>query len=469
MTERPQESSTEYGIHKGLFGETDRRSGEYHFKSGYTQQVYSNARYAPADESTAPPRYYKPVDGHASSETVKRTAAKRKKTGFGFLMILLLCVCCALVGGIVGAMLMSSYFENRITALENNVFESEEMAGEMLADKENAVLSESVSAESGEEELPKELSASEIYDLACEEVVSINTEYYYVDRSGYTIPSVVSGSGFVVSSDGYIITNYHVVEKAADGGFEVAVSMMNGSTYSGRVVGFDKFSDIALLKIDAPELIPVTIGDSEEVKVGDEIYAVGNPFGILDFTLTTGRVSALDRLIATENNEDNAIRMFQIDAAVYEGNSGGPIYNSYGEVIGIVAAKYAPQVESEGIGFAIPINSAMKIISGIVDTGYVASRAELGITFDNRYNTMYSKYYGLPAGAYVYEISRGSCAETAGILPGDIITKIGPMDIDDCEDIRRALKAFRAGDQASVVLFRNGEILIAWVVFDKEI
>ena len=334
------------GLSKGLFGETDRSSGEYHFRSGYTQRVYSNAHYVPVDESAAPPKYYKPIENNSTTE-----AAKRKRTGLGFFAVLALCLSCALLGGIIGAGFVSSRLESRISSLEQNTLPIEENIEEITAEENGDVI---IASASGSEILrdisqADVYSASDIYSIACEEAVCINVETVYRDRSGYEIPSVTSGSGFVITEDGYILTNYHVVQKAAENGFPVSVAFYNGVEYSGDVISCDKSNDIALVKISATDLKAVTMGDSSSAKVGDEVFAIGNPFQILEFTMTSGHISALNRLIATDES-NNAIEMFQIDAAVYEGNSGGPLYNNQGEVIAIVSAKYSEGTNYEGIG-----------------------------------------------------------------------------------------------------------------------
>jgi len=182
--------------------------------------------------------------------------------------------------------------------------------------------------------------------------------------------------------------------------------------------------------------------------------------------MTTGHVSALNRLITTEEKA-SSINMFQIDAAVNSGNSGGPLYNSRGEVVGIVTAKYS-ETGVEGLGFAIPINDAVPIVRDLITKGYVTGKASLGLRLDNRYNSMYSQYYGMPLGAFVSRVEKGSCAETAGIQAGDIITQLGGEEITSYLELQKAVKKFAAGDAVDVVLYRAGDSLTLPLIFDEE-
>ncbi|MEI3101774.1 MAG: S1C family serine protease [Oscillospiraceae bacterium] len=192
---------------------------------------------------------------------------------------------------------------------------------------------------------------------------------------------------------------------------------------------------------------------------------MGNPLGELEFSMSTGHVSALDRAIKTDESADS-INMFQIDAAVNSGNSGGPVYNTRGEVIGVVTAKYSDD-GVEGIGFAIPINDVAPIAQDLITTGYVTGKAYMGVKLDERYNAMYSQYYNLPLGAYVYSVDPGSSAEKAGLRSGDIITRLGDMDVSCYDDLSRAVKDFSAGDTTEVQVYRAGEELSVSITFDE--
>lgn len=435
----------------GYSGDTDRVNGEYHYKNGYTQKIYSDAHYVPENENTVPPRYYTPPEKPAKAPKEKKPHGKWTKA-------LCMCLVCALLGGLCGAGIMAGSINGRIAAMEEKL---EEQTNESLSIGQTATTPAPVSTTT----TAKPVAA--IYDQACSEVVGITTEVTYTNFFGQTSSSAVSGSGFIVSEDGYILTNYHVIEYAYKGNYAVTVMLHDGTRYEASIVGVEDCNDIAVLKIDASGLDPVAFGDSDKLSVGDDVYAVGNPLGELEFSMTTGHVSALDRLITTDESTE-AINMFQIDAAVNSGNSGGPVYNANGEVVGIVTAKYS-DTGVEGLGFAIPINDAVKIAEDLINKGYVTGKAYMGVSIDERYNSMYSQYYNMPIGAFVKSVEPGSCADNAGIQSGDIITKLGDVEITGYSDLKQAIKQYSAGDTAEVELYRAGESRTITVIFDEAV
>lgn len=436
----------------GYSGDTDRVNGEYHYKNGYTQKIYSDAHYVPENENTVPPRYYTPPEKPAK-------APKEKKPHGKWVKALCLCLVCALLGGLCGAGIMAGSMNSRIAAVEQRL---EEQAKETLS-----IGSQTSSTPAPVSTTTAAKPIAAIYDQACNEVVGITTEVTYTNFFGQTSSSAVSGSGFIVSPDGYILTNYHVIEYAYKGNYAITVMLHDGTRYEASIVGVEDCNDIAVLKIDASGLDPVTFGDSDKLSVGDDVYAVGNPLGELEFSMTTGHVSALDRLITTEDGSE-AINMFQIDAAVNSGNSGGPVYNANGEVVGIVTAKYS-DTGVEGLGFAIPINDAAKIANDLITKGYVTGKAYMGVSIDERYNSMYSQYYNMPIGAFVKSVESGSCAESAGIQAGDIITRLGDAEITGYSDLKQAIKQYSAGDSAELELYRAGESRTLTVTFDEAV
>ena len=436
----------------GYSGDTDRVNGEYHYKNGYTQKIYSDAHYVPENENTVPPRYYTPPE-----KPVK--APKEKKPHGKWVKALCLCLVCALLGGLCGAGIMAGSMNSRIAAVEQRL---EEQAKETLS-----IGSQTSSTPAPVSTTTAAKPIAAIYDQACNEVVGITTEVTYTNFFGQTSSSAVSGSGFIVSPDGYILTNYHVIEYAYKGNYAITVMLHDGTRYEASIVGVEDCNDIAVLKIDASGLDPVTFGDSDKLSVGDDVYAVGNPLGELEFSMTTGHVSALDRLITTDESSE-AINMFQIDAAVNSGNSGGPVYNANGEVVGIVTAKYS-DTGVEGLGFAIPINDAAKIANDLITKGYVTGKAYMGVSIDERYNSMYSQYYNMPIGAFVKSVESGSCAESAGIQAGDIITRLGDVEITGYSDLKQAIKQYSAGDSAELELYRAGESRTITVIFDEAV
>lgn len=436
-------------------GDTDRVTGEYRYKNGYTQKIYSDAHYVPEAETTAPPRYYTPPERPVKEpKPPKPPKPPRKKTG-SFIKTLCMCLVCALLGVVAGSALTGNSLNKRLDVIEQSLIDETEKP---IASAQSSPAS-SVADGSGI------VNAAQIYNSSLEQVVGITTEVTVTNYFGITSSSAVSGSGFIVTENGYIITNYHVIEYAYKGNLAINVMLHDGSKYEAIIIGVEEDNDIAVLKIDASNLNPVAVGDSDALFVGDTVYAVGNPLGELEFSMSTGHVSALDRLITTEENSE-PINMFQLDAAVNSGNSGGPVYNARGEVVGVVTAKYS-DTGVEGIGFAIPINDAVSIANDLITKGYVTGKAYLGIKLDDRYNSMYSQYYGMPIGAFVYSVESGSCAEKAGIQAGDIITQLGGEELTGYSDLKQAVKQFSAGDTAELVLYRAGESMTLTITFDE--
>ncbi len=309
------------------------------------------------------------------------------------------------------------------------------------------------------------MSPEDIYSLACQQVVGVTTEVTYYNIFGQSGSSAVSGTGFVLTDDGYILTNYHVVEEAWLGGHSISVLAYDGTEYAASLVGAEADSDLAVLKIDAAGLSPAVLGDSNEMRVGQTIYTVGNPLGELSYTMTSGIVSAMDRSIRTE--ADAMVNMFQVDAAVNSGNSGGPVYNAYGQVIGIVTAKYGDN-GLEGLGFAIPISDAHFIANELITNGYVSGKATMGIT-PITVSSSSAQYYNMVQGAYVYSVEAGSCAETAGLRTGDIIVAVGETEILDEDDLVDTIKKYSAGDTAQLSVFRDQVYLDIPITFDEEL
>ncbi|MGX8692640.1 MAG: S1C family serine protease [Clostridia bacterium] len=450
---RPQEGE-ESGLRQAPVSTSDEpepEDGEYHYKSGYTQRIYADAHYAPADESTVPPRYYTPPRRPSKVSPEK----KPRKKGL-FLKVACLCLVCALLGSVGGAALVGRTLNQRIAALE----EAQENRPTVTIGTDSGSTKKVASTE-----ISSGKPLAQLYEQACQQVVGITTEVTYQNFFGQTSTSAVSGSGFIISEDGYILTNYHVIEYADKGGYTISVMLHDGTRYEASIVGSEESNDIAVLKIDAAGLTPVTLGNSDAIKVGDEVHAVGNPLGELEFSMTNGHVSALDRVITTDSGGE-AINMFQIDAPVNSGNSGGPVYDSEGAVIGIVTAKYSSS-GVEGLGFAIPINDAVHIAEDLITKGYVTGKAYLGVTVETQYNAMYAQYYSMPLGAYIAGVEKNSCAEKAGLQAGDIITRVGETQVESYNDLKQALKAYSAGDTAELEIYRADKSTTVTVVFDE--
>ena len=312
-------------------------------------------------------------------------------------------------------------------------------------------------------------STNEIVNEVADSVVEIKVEIMQSNPFYGQSVAEGAGSGVIISEDGYILTNNHVISEASSSGSKINVLTYDGTTYSATVVGTDSSNDLAVLKIDASDCVPVTFGSSSDMSVGDTVYAVGNPMGELQFTMTSGMVSALDRDVTTEES-GGAINMFQMDAAINSGNSGGPVYNANGEVIGVATAKYSSSGSDatvEGLGFAIPSDDAKKISNDLMTNGYVTGKAKMGVSIDQNYSSTVAQYYDMPEGAYVKYVETGSAAEKAGIQPGDIITKCGDKTIEGYEDLTNAIKSYSAGDTVEITVYRSGNESTLSITFDE--
>jgi len=313
--------------------------------------------------------------------------------------------------------------------------------------------------------LTQGMSSQDIYDMAVTQVVGITIEVPTSSPFGNpNSSSTSSGSGFIISSDGYILTNYHVIESAYLNNIPLTVSLSDGTEYLAEIIGFEASNDVALIKIEATGLNPAIIANSDNIRVGQPVYAIGNPFGNLVYTMTDGIVSALDREVTVDGK---IISTFQFSAAVNRGNSGGPVYDANGEVLGIVTAKLIRN-DVEGIGFAIPINDAIEIASGLIEHGYIAGRPLIGITAQT-VSSGHAEYYGWVVGTYVRSVNPGSAAQKAGLLVGDIITQIGDTEVDSMEALRFAMRKYKAGDTANITVWRSGDVFELTITFDEDL
>ena len=300
----------------------------------------------------------------------------------------------------------------------------------------------------------QQLTMPEVYAANVNSTVgittSITTNYW-----GYQTTAAASGSGFILTADGYILTNYHVIENSDS----VKVTMYDGTSYDATIVGYDESNDIAVLKIDATGLTPVVLGDSDKLNVGDPVVAIGNPLGELTFSLTSGAVSALNREVTLSSNV--TMDLIQTDCAINSGNSGGALFNLYGEVIGITNAKYSSSGSSseasiDNIGFAIPINSVRSIVESIIKNGYIV-KPYIGVSVEDVSSEMTS--YGLPAGAVVRSVTDGAPAAQAGLQANDIITAVDGAEITGSNDLVQIVTAKKAGDTLKLSVYRQGQTL----------
>ena len=308
----------------------------------------------------------------------------------------------------------------------------------------------------------KEMTPAEVYAQNVASTVGITTSIT-TNFFGFTTTSAASGSGFIFSDDGYILTNYHVIEDSDS----IKVSTYDGGSYDAQLIGYDESNDIAVLKIEAQGLSPVVLGDSDNLNVGDSVVAIGNPLGELTFSLTSGVVSALDRQVTLSSNV--TMDLIQTDCAINSGNSGGPLFNLYGEVIGITNAKYSSSgsgASIDNIGFAIPINHILNIVTSIIENGYIA-KPYIGVsvlTVDEE-----TQSFGLPAGAAVKSVNEGSPAEKAGLQVNDIITAANGTEISSSEQLVDMVSNLYDGAELKLSVYRQGEELELTVTVGEQI
>ena len=344
---------------------------------------------------------------------------KKKKLSAG--KIIAIALACALLGGCLGVGATILLRDNKTDTSATTVY-----VGERQTETVN-----SVRTDTSEKLSPRDVYAQNV-NSTVGITTSITTNYW-----GYQTTSAASGSGFILTEDGYILTNYHVIENSSS----VQVTTYDNTSYSASIVGYDESNDIAVIKIDATGLTPVVLGSSDDLHVGDEVMAIGNPLGELTFSLTVGYVSALDREVTLSSG--TTMDLIQTDAAINSGNSGGALFNSYGEVVGITNAKYSSSSSSgsasiDNIGFAIPINHVKNIVTSIIEKGEMVS-------------------YGLPQGAAVKVVGENSPAAESGLKVNDIITAINGDAITTSGELVKIVSACQPGDEITLTVYRQGE------------
>ena len=380
----------------------------------------------------------------ASQPASQPEPAPQKKSGKAGKVVALL-LACALVGGGSGWGAAALAQKNTAGAAAPAAASSD--ASVMLEGKRQSAALQVASVDTS-----KLLTASEVYAQNVNSTVgittSITTNYF-----GYQTTAAAAGSGFILTQDGYILTNYHVVESSSS----IKVTTYDGTSYDAQLIGYDESNDIAVLKIDATDLTPVVLGDSDSVSVGDSVVAIGNPLGELTFSLTAGAISALDRPVTLSSG--TTMNLMQTDCAINSGNSGGALFNMYGEVIGITNAKYSSSSSSseasiDNIGFAIPINQVRSIVESIIQNGYII-KPYIGVTVTDVSSE--SQSYGLPQGAAVRSVVEGSPAAEAGLQENDIITAANGDAITGSNDLVKLVKAASAGDTLELTVYRQGQ------------
>lgn len=347
-----------------------------------------------------------------------------------------------------------------------NYFSTRDRSGETAQDSPRSTMMEGVREKSVLDitaiDTSKEMTPAEVYAANVNSTVGITTSVT-TNFWGFHTTSAAAGSGFILTDDGYIITNHHVIENSDS----ITVFLYDGTTYEAELIGYDASNDIAVLKVEAEGLTPVVIGDSENLNVGDSVIAIGNPLGELTFSLTSGAVSALDREITLSNSV--TMELIQTECAINSGNSGGALFNLYGEVVGVTNAKYSGSgggASIDNIGFAIPINHVKDIIKSIIENGYI-TKPYIGVSVTDVSRETQS--YGLPKGAAVRSIAEDGPAADTGLEESDIITAINGEEIDGSKALVDAVRNASAGDELVFKVYRKGESIERKVIVGEDV
>lgn len=380
-------------------------------------------------------------------------AGKRKK-GWTAGKAIALASCCAVLGGALGG--GCSYFLIQNQGRDN--LQGQQTSTVLESGREKTALNVNYVDTS------RLMTAAEVYAANVGSTVGITTSVT-TNYWGFQTTSPASGSGFIITADGYIVTNYHVVENAND----ITVSLYDGTTYTAELIGYDESNDVAVLKVDAQGLTPVVLGDSDSLNVGDSVIAIGNPLGELTFSLTSGAVSALNREITLSNNV--TMDLIQTDCAINSGNSGGALFNLYGEVIGVTNAKYSSSgsgasASIDNIAFAIPINRVKRIAESIIENGYIA-KPYIGVSVADVSQELQS--YGLPKGAVVKSLEDGAPASEAGLEINDIITAVNGAEISGGSELVKLVGDASSGDVLTLTVFRKSQSIEITVVVGEKV
>lgn len=390
-------------------------------------------------------RYNFAQDGTYSGVYQDESKKAKKKNGGG--KIIALALVFSLIGGILGAGAVM-FWNDRHMPEPETVDKAENIGISYEGSRPSGII-DTVAVDTS-----RLMSAAEVYAANVNSTVGITTSITTTNYWGYTSTTPASGSGFIFTDNGYILTNFHVIEDSNS----ITVTLYDDRSFPAEIVGYDSSNDIAVIKIDTDGLTPVVLGESSNMNVGDDVVAIGNPLGELTFSLTAGTVSALDRKVTLSSNV--TMKLIQTDCAINAGNSGGPLFNMYGEVIGITNAKYSSSSNSgasiDNIGFAIPINTVKGIVTSIIEKGYI-SKPYIGITVGNVGSE--AQAYGLPEGAAVKEIVEGSPAEEAGLQINDIITSVDGTAITGSDDLVEIIAACEPGQVLRLEIYRQNETM----------
>lgn len=373
----------------------------------------------------------------------------------------------ALVSSIISSAVVASYFQLISPAL-NPANNQEQISIQSYdSSSKGKLLLAAESSDSSITDIAEEVSPSIVgirVTVPTTRRNSIFGNYFYYGQDQSQAPRSGEGSGIIIKSDGYIMTNDHVIADAINSKtgkliegakIEVYLTSKNNKPYTAEVVGRDSLTDLAVIKINGTNFPVAKLGNSDKIKVGDLAIAIGNPGGLEYMgSVTVGVISGLNRRV--EGTETAGFKLIQTDAAINPGNSGGALVNSKGEIIGINSVKIVAQ-GYEGLGFAIPVNNAMEIVNSLIQYKYVKGRIQLGITADPNYTEKVAKQYNMPAGVYVSNVQMLSSAYKAGIRAGDIITKFDGVAVKSVNDINDIKAKHKVGDVVSVEIYRDDQ------------
>ena len=421
-------------------------------QNGYYNRIYGN-NFAESDLDKKPE-----ITAPKKKKAKKGTA---KKTAF-FAAMIALSLCVGLGGGIAGSYLMSSGSDS---AVKTSSGSDSSKKSDDSSDGSSKTISKDgslVITQASNTDTPP-TTTTEVVAKVKDSVVEITTESTSYDSFYGQYVSQGAGSGVIISEDGYILTNHHVIEDASS----IKVRLTNGTSYDAKLIGSDSLVDIALLKIEEKGLTTATFGDSAKLSVGQTSIVIGNPLGRLGGTVTDGIISALDREIKIDGKTMN---LLQTNAAINPGNSGGGMFDANGNLIGIVVAKSSSSSSGasvEGLGYAIPINDIISILDDLKTDGYVSDRAYLGINLQdiNSENDMLL-YRVDRAGTYVSSVGSGSAAEKGGLKIGDCIIKIDDKDITQASEVSAVIAKHKKDDQVKITVVRDGKEIVLDVTLD---
>ena len=460
----PDNTTYHYGVNNPTNPYTQNSSYPYGNTQSSSQYPYGSTHSGAGTQNTntanspvgnafngygqTPPNNSYPYSGAANANAAKKKKQKIKKPKKAptWGKIIVLCLVCCIVTGL-------------ICSAGKNIIRTSGGTTVILQGER-----ETKNIEINTIDSSKVLTAAEVYAANVNSTVGITTTIT-VNYFGYKTSQAAAGSGFIITADGYILTNYHVIEDSSS----IKVTLYDDTKYEATIVGYDESNDVAVIKVDATDLTPVVLGDSDLLNVGDEVIAIGNPLGELTFSLTKGVVSALNRSVTT--SDDVTMELIQTDCAINSGNSGGALFNMYGEVVGITNAKYSSDGDSseasiDNIGFAIPMANVKEIVMSIIEKGYI-SKPYIGVSITTVSSESIS--LGVPEGAIVKEITEGGPADKAGLKVNDVITAINGQAVTSSDDVVDIVGDMAVGDKAELSIYRSGDTATITITIEEKV